>query len=143
MGKLVSVDTLDPTYRDFAASKGATHVRLYGPAPISDEAFSQKVSAFLDESYGNDPAYLAAKAAGQITIRREADVMAELGETRFGSQHMAFFRGANGSEHFGSGGTGIPSAAFDRWAAAQAAEGRNLVVGGTMGHSFVASWSSG
>jgi hypothetical protein len=118
-------------------------VRLYGPAPISDAAFSDKVSTFLDESHGNDPAYLAAKQAGQITIRREADVMAELGETRSGHQSMAFFRGPNGSEHFGSGATGIPSPVFDRWAAAQTAEGRTQAIGGTMGHSFVASWLSG
>lgn len=142
MGELVSVDTLDPAYRDFARSNGATHVRLYGPAPLSDEAFSQKVSAFLDESYGNDPAYLAARTAGQIDIRREADVMAQVGETRFGSQHMAFYRGQGGSEYFGSGSTGIPSERFDRWAAAQSAGGRTLAIGGTMGLSFVASWPS-
>jgi len=68
--------------------------------------------------------------------------MADPGETRFGSQHMAFFRGPNGSKEFGGGFIGIPSAAFGRWAAAQAADGRNLVAGGTMGHSFVASWPS-
>lgn len=143
MGELVSIDTLQPAYRDFAKSNGATHVRLYGPSPISDEAFSQKVSAYLDEAYGNDPAYLAAKAAGQVTIRRETDVMAELGETRFGFQHMAFFRGANGSEYFGAGGTGIPNDTFDRWAASQNAVGLTLAIGGTMGNSFVASWRNG
>jgi len=142
MGELVSIDTLEPEYRDFAQSFGATHVRLINVVPVSDEVFHHKISAFLDQSYAGDAACLAAKAAGQVNIRRQSDVLAELGDTRAGDQSMAFFRGLNGSEHFGGGGTGIPSQAFDGWWAAQNAAGQSVEPGGAMGLNFVASWKT-
>lgn len=142
VGELVSVDTLAPAYRDFAKDLGATHVRLYGPDPVSDADFAQKVSTYLDETYGNDAAYQSAKSAGQVSIQRQSDVLAMLGDTQAGWQEMAFYRGSNGSEYFGSGGTGIPSTSFDNWLATQNASGQYLAVGGIMGLSFVASWAS-
>lgn len=142
MGALVSVDTLALEYRDFARGNGATHVRVYGPDPVSDAEFAQKVSSYLDEAYADDPAYQAAKSAGEVTIQRQSDVLAALGDTRSASQHMAFFRGENGSEYFGSGYTGIGSSAFESWWAKQNAAGQYLAVGGTMGLSFVAGWAA-
>jgi hypothetical protein len=142
MGELVSVDTLAPEYRDYATSLGATHVRLYGPDPVSDEVFNQKVSTYLDDAYGSDPAYLAAKAAGDVSISRQSDIFAKLGDSRAGEQAMAFYRGQNGSEYFGSGQTGIGSANFDSWWNKQNADGQYLAVGGTMGLNFVASWTA-
>lgn len=142
VGDLVDVDTLDPVYRDFARSVGATHVRLYGRAEVDDATFQAEVSAALDEWYAGDPAYLAAKAEGNVTIRRQSDVMAELGETRFGSQDMAFYR-QGGKEHFGSGGTGIPSEKFNQWWMDQNAAGMRVTPGGTNGLNFVATWQAG
>lgn len=142
VGELVPIDTLAPEYHDFAKSLGATHVRLYGPDPVSDAAFAQKVSAYLDDAYGGDPAYLAAKTAGQVSISRQSDVLAGLGDTKAGEQAMILYRGPNGSEHFGSGSTGIGSSAFESWWAAQNAAGQYLAVGGTMGLNFVASWAA-
>ena len=139
MSGLVSVDTLDPAYRDFAAGLGATHVRLYGPDAISDAAFQARIAARLDEFHAGDPAYEATKSAGQIEIRRMSDVMAALGDTRAGTQSMALFRGEGGSEYFGSGGTGITSPAFNAWSDRQSAAGQYLSIGGTMGQDDVAS----
>lgn len=142
MGELVSVDTLEPEYRAFAESVGATHVRLYAADEVSDEVFAARVTAALDEWYAGDASYLAAKAEGRVSIQRMSDVYAALGDTRAGSVDMAFFRGPNGSEHFGSGGTGIPSDAFSTWSAAQKAAGQFVVPGGTNGLNFVAQWAA-
>lgn len=139
MGELVSIDTLEPEYRDFAKSLGATHVRLYGPDEVDDATFTAMATAALDEWYGEDASYQAAKAAGAVTIERTSDVMASLGDSRAGEQSMAFYR-AGGSEYFGSGGTGITSEAYSTWRQDQNAAGRIVVPGGTMGQSFTASW---
>lgn len=144
MGELVPVDTLAPEYRAFAEGFGATHVRLYGADPVSDEVFTAKVTAALDEWYAGDASYLAAKAEGRVSIRRMSDVLAELGATRAGYANMAFFRGANGTEYFGSGGTGsteIAPETFSTWWADQTAAGQCVVPGGTMGLDFVAQWA--
>ena len=142
MGAMVSIDTLEPTYREYAQGLGATHVRFYGADPVSDAVFMDMASAFLEETYATDPAYQAAKAAGLVTIRRTSDILIELGDRSAGAQHMAFFRGPNGSEYFGSGSTGIPSDAFQGWWAQENAAGHYLAVAGTKGYQFVASWAS-
>ena len=77
-----------------------------------------------------------------VTIRRTSDILIELGDRSAGAQHMAFFRGPNGSEYFGSGSTGIPSDAFQGWWAQENAAGHYLAVAGTKGYQFVASWAS-
>ncbi len=136
----MSVDTLEPEYRDFAASFGATHVRLVNADPISDEEFTRRITAFIDETYADDPVYQAAKAAGEVTIHRFSDIMAELGETREMWQGMAFYRGPGGSELFGGGGTGIYSPSLERWMAAREASGDVLTVGGVAGTGYVATW---
>ncbi|MDZ4089149.1 MAG: hypothetical protein U1E69_20350 [Tabrizicola sp.] len=140
VGDLVSVDTLEPEYRDFAASFGATHVRLVKADPISDEEFTSRITPHIDEIYADDPAYQAAKAAGEVTIHRFSDIMAELGETREMWQGMAFYRGPGGSELFGGGGTGIYSPSLERWMAARDASGDVVTVGGVGGAGYIASW---
>jgi len=149
MGDLVSIDSLTPELRDFAASFGATHVRLYGADAVDDETFTRKVGAFLDgadpavDSYAHDAAYLAAKSKGTVSIRRLSDVLAEVGDTRGRlSQSIALFRGPNGAEYFGSGSGGTPSADLQAWQAAQEAAGQVVVIGGTMGQEFVANWAA-
>ena len=139
MGELVSIDTLEPEYRDYAKSLGATHVRLYGADEVDDATFTAMATAALDEWYGEDASYQAAKAAGAVTIERTSDVMASLGDSRAGQQFMALYR-AGGSEYFGSGGTGITSEAYSTWWQDQNAAGRFVVPGGTMGQNFTASW---
>ena len=142
MGALVSVDTLEPAYRDFAESVGATHVRVVTKDPYSDEAFLKEVSGYLDSAYGDDPAYQAAKSAGGVSIRRQSEVMSEIGDTGSIDISMAFFRGANGSEHFGGGYTGRVSPSFESWWAGQNAAGQYVVPGGSNGMNFVASWKA-
>lgn len=149
MGAMVPVESLAPEDRAFAESFGATHVRYFGADPVDDATFARKVSAFLDnadgmdDSFAADPAYLSAKGEGRVSIRRLSEVMAEAGESRTGfSQSMALFRGSNGSEYFGSGSGGTPIPALQAWQAAQEAAGRVVVIGGTQGQEFVASWAA-
>lgn len=142
MGALVSVDTLEPAYREFAESVGATHVRVVTKDPVTDEAFLKEVSGYLDSAYGGDAAYQAAKSAGQVSIRRQSEVMSEIGDTGSVDISMAFFRGANGSEHFGGGYTGRVSPSFESWWFGQNAAGQYVVPGGSNGMNFVASWAA-
>lgn len=142
VGALVDVDTLDPAYRDFARSLGATHVRLYGRAEVDDAAFQAEISAALDEWFRDDAGYRAARAEGKVTFQRQSDVMAALGETRSGTVEMALYRGVGGSEYIGSGGIGHPSEKFTQWWSAQNAAGVHVSPGSLNGLEFVATWPS-
>ena len=141
-GELVSVDTLEPKFREFAESFGATHVRVVTREPLSDADFQAQISKHLDESYADDPAYLAAKAEGGVTIRRLSDVMGELGETGQYDISLQFYRGENGSESFGGGYTGRLSEVFENYWQEQNQAGRYLAIGGAMGSNFVADWAA-
>ena len=132
--EVLSLSDLAPEYAAEAAALGATRVVRRTPPAITDAEFQVKIASYLDEAYADDPAYLAARDAGAVTISRTAD----LGfSDEFGS-----FELYRGNEYFGGMGMGIPDPAFDAFWADQNAAGTYLMVGAVGGYGVVASWAA-
>jgi len=146
LGDLVPVESLPPGYRAFAESLGATHVRPVA-GPEQDEAtFQDRALTALDAVQGRDPSYQAAKAAGQVTIRRASDLVSDLGDDPSLWQSFALYQGQAGQDYLGIGGTGgmgsVTSSAFATWRAAALATGTRVVTGGYGPGSYVATWAA-
>ena len=138
--ELLTLDQLEPEYAREWGALGVTHVVRLTPPALSDEEFQVQVSATLDEMYAEDPAYLAAKAAGTVLIQRMSDIEAEVPGFKHSWSSFEFYRG---NSHIGGGAMGIPSPAFDRFWADQNAAGTYVVPGVSNDISFVARWPMG
>lgn len=131
--EVLDLADLAPDYAAEAASLGATRVVRQSPPALSDAEFQAKASAFLDDSYADDPAYKAARDDGLVSISRISD----LGFT----DDFASFELYRGNEYIGSMGMGIGDPAFETYWADQNAAGTYLMVGAVDGYSVVASWA--
>lgn len=140
--ELLSMDQIDPEYAREFASLGATHVVRLSPPELSDEEFQLRMSAALDEMYADDPAYLAAKAEGNVLIQRTSELEAEVPGLW---QEWSSFELYPGNEHIGSGGMGIgsPPAVFEKFWADQNAAGTYVMPGMANDVSFIARWPMG
>lgn len=130
---LLGLSDLEPGYASEVAALGATRVVRQTPPPISEAAFQERMSAYLNEAYADDPAYLAARDAGAVTISRITDLGFR--------DEFASFELYRGNEYLGGMAMGIPDPSFETYWAEQNAAGTDLMVGSVDGCGVVASWS--
>lgn len=130
---VLNLSDLEPAYAAEAAALGATRVVRQTPPPLSGAAFQEKMLAYLDDAYAEDPAYLAARDAGAVTISRTIDL-------GFRTDY-ASFELYRGQEYLGSMGMGVGDPSFEDYWAEQNAAGNYLMVGSVDGYDGVASWS--